>query len=241
MCRSKPGTTPCDVCHMVSLLRCLSMNLLTCPTVRTVRDSATRCVIAAGRYVLRGIGLLSVVGVILVALYYISAPLYKFGYWFTDNNIFLRGCFRRGCFRSYSGRCQSPEHEMSHGYVHPRLGGFGQGFVVLTQPSAPAQPRSFPPPSAGAAPQRYGCPWAVAQSPEPNRRGTAPSLPTSPGSRRQPRSDSGGETVPASLLMTGLAPSRSWILAGCATTASAKPTVSAAICRLRPRAFLPAP
>ena len=29
---------------------------------------------------------------------------------------------------------------MSHGYVHPRFGDFGQGFVILAQPSAAAQP-----------------------------------------------------------------------------------------------------
>ena len=33
---------------------------------------------------------------------------------------------------------------MSHGYVHPRFGNFGQGFVVLAQPSAPAQPGQSP-------------------------------------------------------------------------------------------------
>ena len=49
-----------------------------------------RCVIATARFVLRWLVRLSVVGVILVALYFISEPFYKFGNWFNANNILPR-------------------------------------------------------------------------------------------------------------------------------------------------------
>lgn len=74
----------------------------------------------------------------------------------------------RGCFRSYSGRCLSPEHDMSHGYVHPRLGGFGQGLLMLAQPAAPAKPGQGPfHPASGATPQSRVL-WDASLSPKPS-------------------------------------------------------------------------
>ena len=43
--------------------------------------------------------------------------------------------------------------------------------------------------------------------------------------------------VGTNLSMTSLAPSRSWILAGCTTTANSKPTVSTMTCRFRPLTY----
>ena len=82
---------------------------------------------------------------------------------------------------------------------------YTQDSVVQAEPrspcstagTGPARPAFFPPPSDGAAPQSYGCPWDAARFPVPNRSERPPSPPIAPGSRRQPRSAPSVEIVPA--------------------------------------------
>lgn len=53
--------------------------------VSAVRVS--RWAIVAGRFVIQGIGILAVAGVVLTAAYFISEPFDKFAQWYNANNI----------------------------------------------------------------------------------------------------------------------------------------------------------
>ena len=61
-----------------------------------IRDIAIRCVTVAVRvlkFVFKIVALLSVIAIVLTALYFISEPLAAFGEWYVDNNIFTKALF----------------------------------------------------------------------------------------------------------------------------------------------------
>ena len=61
-----------------------------------IRDIAIRCVaVAVGvlKFVFKIVAFLSVVAIVLTALYFISEPFAAFGEWYADNNIFPKAFF----------------------------------------------------------------------------------------------------------------------------------------------------
>ena len=124
---------------------------------------------------------------------------------------------------------------MNHSYVDPGLRCIGQSFVVLAQPTAPAEPRecSFNHPSSRQHLKVVAVPGALDNLERPACQGPDPLDQLSIGP------DMRGNR-PINLSMTSFAPSLSWILAGCTTTASSNPMVSTMMCRFRPLTFLPA-
>ena len=61
-----------------------------------IREIATRCATVAAaiaKFVFKSVAVLSVVAIILTALYFISEPFAAFGDWYVDNNVFPMALF----------------------------------------------------------------------------------------------------------------------------------------------------
>ena len=140
-----------------------------------------------------------------------------------------------------SGWFQSFEHQVDHRYMDPGLAGFGQFLVVFAESSAATQPGqcALYYPTAGQHLEVVAVRTAShhLQQPSPVAQAHAISLPASAASAQMIWSLG---NRPSSLDSTSLAPSRSWILAACTTTARSNPVVSTTMWRLRPGTFLPA-
>ena len=138
-----------------------------------------------------------------------------------------RYLYLKGVPKGWPWECQAAEHEMSHGYMDPGLGGGRQGFIVLAQPPAPFQPSQRP--LHHPSPRQHLKVMAVL--------GTLHDLhhPAGPGHDPINQLPSVAPVSPDQLQAWKSSgqlgdhqfrPSRSWTLAGCTTTANSIPMVS---------------
>ena len=149
----------------------------------------------------------------------------------------LRGCVTK----LESGWFQSFEHQVDHRYMDPGLAGFGQFPVVFAESSAPGQQGqcALYYPTAGQYLEVVAVRTATHHLQQPSASRPSPRDQLTGISGVSP-DDLEPRNRPSSLASTSLAPSRSWILAACTTTARSNPVVSTTMWRLRPDTLLPA-
>ena len=116
---------------------------------------------------------------------------------------------------------------MSHGQIYHGFAAFGERLVVFAQTAVAAEPgeRAFDDPSPGQDHEARQVVAALDDLQDPATELPRP-LDQLPGVAASAQIRFRRGKSPLSLASTRLAPSRSWMLAACTTTASTRPSVS---------------